>query len=320
MERQYDVISIGFIAQDILMTNIPKDALERDASTADQVIFSSGGDANNEAVTLARLGDKAALLVKIGTDTVGNTIYDGLSEEPLDLSLIIRDDRARMPLAICVIQPDGNRSFLLGMGKDYFLTLEDVDLSLVQKARAITVGSLFSLERLDHGGITAIFKEARKYGTITIADMTADLKKIGPEAISDVYPYTDFMMPSLEEATYVTGETDPDKIADWFLAAGVKNVVLKLGGDGCFVKNAQERFYTDPFQIEPVDTTGCGDNFVAGFTHCLIRGKSLRECADFACGVGALNALGIGAHLTVKSEQHVLDFMNSTPRAALNRG
>ena len=63
-----------------------------------------------------------------------------------------------------------------------------------------------------------------------------------------VYPYTDYLMPSYDEAIYVTGEKDPDKIADYFLDAGVKNVVLKLGGEGCFFKNREKRFFTDPFR------------------------------------------------------------------------
>ena len=126
-------------------------------------------------------------------------------------------------------------------------------------------------------------------------------------------------MPSYDEAVYVTGEKDPDAIADVFLNAGVKNVVLKMGAEGCFFKSGEKRFFTDPFKIKPLDTTGCGDNFVAGFVHCLLKGMEPEACAEFACGAGALNSQGLGAHLYIRSEQHVEEFIRQAEKAALNR-
>ena len=165
-----------------------------------------------------------------------------------------------------------------------------------------------------------IFKTARESGAITIADMTFDMKKLGPRQFDSLYPYVDYCMPSYEEANYVTGETDPEAMADAFLKLGVKHVLIKLGGEGCFFKDKEKCFYTDPYKITPVDTTGCGDNFVAGFTHCLLKGLPVEECAEFASAVGALNSQGLGAHLTVKSEEQVRRFMEETEKVAFHRG
>lgn len=320
MNRKYDVICLGIICQDIVMTDIPEDALRHDSIIAKKVIVTSGGDATNQAVTLSRLGSKTALLLKMGLDSISNSVYDELSKEPLDLSLIIREEKAKITLSVCVIKPNGERTFLVGKGSENcFLTMEDINLNLLKETKAITIGSLFTLKDLDCGGISKIFQKAREYGTITICDMAIDMMKIGPGAVMDVYPYTDYMMPSLEEAHYVTGETDPDKIADTLLSNGVKTVILKMGAEGCFVKNKEVRFFCDPYDINPVDTTGCGDNFLAGFTHYIIQGKSLKDAIQFACATGALNAMGLGAHLTVHSEEQVLEFMRTHKQVSLNR-
>ena len=320
MCKKYDVICIGFIVQDIVMSNIPYDALTRDTSVADEGLITSGGDAANQAVTLSYLGSHTALLVKIGWDTVGNTIYSGLENDPLDLDLIIRDERATMMLSIVVIMPDGERAFLVKPGNEYYyLKPEDVPDEVLRQTRAITIGSLFCLPGLDGPGVAGILERAHKYDVITICDITYDLNNIGPDAQRCVYPHVDYMMPSMEEALYITGEKDPDKIADTFLSWGVKNVLLKLGSEGCFFKNSTERFFSDPYQVTTVDTTGCGDSFVAAFTHGLLKGWSHEKCADFACATGALNATGLGAHLTIKSEQQVLDFMASTPKTIMGR-
>ncbi len=321
MKKTYDVVCIGFVVQDIIITNIPFDALSRDTSVADSGIITSGGDAANEAVTLSRLGSRAALLVKIGRDSIGNSIYSTLESEPLDRSLIIRDDTAEMMLAIVAIKPDGERSFLVKPGNDAcHLTPQDISDAVLQQTRAVTVGSLFCLPGLDGMGMADILARAGSYGALTLCDMTYDLNQIGPAAMLPVYPHIDYILPSLEEAIYATGETEPHKIADYFLAHGVKNVVIKLGGDGCFFQNQNESFYTDPYCPDVIlDTTGCGDTFTGAFTHALLKGWPLRKCTAFACAAGALNATGIGAHHTVESEAQVLTFMENTPRKHLSR-
>ncbi len=320
MSKKYDAVCIGFIVQDIIVTDIPEDALTKDTSVAKEALITSGGDAGNEAITLAHLGSRTAPLVKIGRDAVGNSIYSILENEPVDRSLIIRDSAAEMMMAIVVIKPDGERSFLVKKGNSHYQLLpEEIPEEALKDTRAVTVGSLFCLPGLDGAPIAGILERARSYGAITICDMSHDLEHIGPEAQLPVYPHVDYMMPSLEEAHYVTGETDPDKIADYFLSRGVGNVVLKLGADGCFFKNAQKRFFSDPYEIKAVDTTGCGDNFLGGFTHALLKGWPIETCTDFACAVGAINATGLGAHHTIKSEQQVLSFMESANRRSIIR-
>lgn len=320
MNKEFDVICIGCIVQDILITDIPHDALSRDTSIASSAMITSGGDAANESVTLGRLGSKTALLVKIGTDSLGNSIYSTLDDEPVDRSLIVRDNEAEMMLAIVVIMPDGDRSFLVKRGNEKsYLIPEEISDEALKSARAVTVGSLFCLPGLDGEGIASVLKRAQSFGVITICDMTHDINNIGPEAQLCVYPHVDYLMPSLEEATYVTGETDPDKIADYFLAKGAKNVVLKLGADGCFFKNAEKRFFADPYDITAVDTTGCGDCCLGGFTHALLKGWPIEKCVDFACATGAINATGVGAHHTIQNEAHVLSFMETTPHRVIER-
>ena len=320
MSRSYDAVCIGFIVQDIMITDIPEDALTRDTTIGGTAMVTSGGDAGNEAITLGNLGSKTALLTKIGTDSIGNSIQAIVEQEPVDTSLIIRDECAEMMMAIVVIKPNGDRSFLVKQGNTaYYLKPDDISDNVLKNTRAITIGSLFCLPGLDGPGIANVLRRAQHFGTLTICDMTHDSCKIGPHAMDCVYPHVDYMMPSMEEAYYVTGETDPDLIADYFLSQGVKNVVLKLGGDGCFFKNNSQRFFSDPYVVKAIDTTGCGDNFLGGFTHALLKGWDMEHCCDFACAVGALNATRLGAHHVIKSEQQVLDFMKSTPQKHLIR-
>lgn len=319
--KKYDVICIGQVVQDIMVTNIPENALTSGTDTvmAGQVLLASGGDAVNEAAMLAKLGNHSALLTRLDKRNVGDMIYGDLVREGVDTSLLTRPDDCKTFSTVVVVKQNGDHSFLIGPGENFMLKMSDIDLSVFEETRAVTAGSIYGLGELDTGGLAVIFEKAQKAGAITLADMNFDTLGLGPHAIDSVYPYTDYLMPSYDEAVYVTGERGPDKIADVFLAAGVKNVVLKMGEEGCFFKSAKKRFFTDPYKVNPVDTTGCGDNFVAAFLHCLLKGMEPEECAEFACGAGALNSQGIGAHLYVRSEDHIRQFMASAEKRELHR-
>lgn len=321
MQKKYDVICIGQVTQDILVENVPQNAfmMETDTVKADSLTISPGGDAVNEAIILSRFGENAAVMIRLDRRNVGDIIYKELQDENVDVSLVSRQDDCENFTSMIFIHPDGDHDFIVGPGKNYSLRRTDVDFHIFCDTRAVSAASLFTLGELDTDGIEEIFRNAKKAGAYTFADANFDLKEIGPCAVKGIYPYTDYLMPSLNEAIYMTGKKEPDEIADWFLQQGVKNVVLKLGDQGCFFKNTEECFYTDPFVVSPVDTTGCGDNFAAAFIHGILKGMPHKECTEFACGAGALNSQGIGAHMVIRSEQQVLDFMKKTSKRDIKR-
>lgn len=308
---KYDILCVGDATLDIIMAGIPEDIFSRDSTLASTSKWLVGGDAANQACTFDALGMKTALTAKIGTDLVGNTIYQMLSESTIDLSYMIRTPDKVSGYCVAVVQPNGQRCFLLSMGDgDRDLKPEEIDFSVLDETCAVSVGSLFCLYEMDIRGTRMLFEAARKKGVLTFADMTGDSFKIGPQALNDIYPFTDYLLPSLEEGIYVTGKSDPGEIAQWFLDHGVSNVLVKLGEKGCFFKNATEAFYTPAFSVDAIDTTGCGDNFSAAFITSLLQGKTAAEAIRFGNAAGAINATGIGAHGNVKSYEQVKKFLD----------
>ena len=80
--------------------------------------------------------------------------------------------------------------------------------------------------------------------------------------IKEALSFVDYFFPNYEEASDLTGKKDIDDIAEAILAAGVKNVVIKSGSDGCFVKNAFTSVSIPAYRNEsPVDTIGAGRQF-----------------------------------------------------------
>ena len=67
------------------------------------------------------------------------------------------------------------------------------------------------------------------------------------------------------------------------------------------------------YEIEVVDTTGCGDAFSAGFLRGLSLGRSLRESAQLGCATAAQVAQGLGTDAGSYDLASVEAFMASTP-------
>jgi sugar/nucleoside kinase (ribokinase family) len=236
-----------------------------------------------------------------------------LDEEAFDLSYLIRCADKESGCCVVIVKDNGERSFIVSRAAgDSDLRLNEIDLSLLDETRAVSIGSLFCLKELDAGGAREIFKAARGKGVLTFADMTADAFQIGGNAVADVYPYTDYLIPSLEEGRYVTGLRTPEEIAGSLLEKGAGTVVLKLGEEGCYVKTRDGAFFSDPFLIEPRDTTGCGDNFTAAFITGVLKGLPLRECTTLGNAAGALNATQTGSHGAVNGMERLRTFINET--------
>ena len=317
---QYDILCVGACVQDILIEGIEARDFCNPVTILDRVIFTSGGDATNEAVVLSRLGNRTALVAKVDRGTVGDAIYLDLQRAGVDTSQIIRDGNSRSTTTFVMINSRGDHNFFLSKGENEGIALEEIDLLALRHARAICVGSMYTSYKLDQGGIVELMKIAKKAGLITFADMDHDVEKLGPHAMDQVYPYIDYLLPSIDEASYITGKQDEKEAADKILDSGVKTVVIKLGERGCYVKSKEEAFYVDAFKVDAKDTTGCGDNFVAGFIHSILRGKSLKDSAKFACAAGALNSLEIGGHMAVKNEQQVEQFLEAAAVRKIERG
>jgi sugar/nucleoside kinase (ribokinase family) len=127
-----------------------------------------------------------------------------------------------------------------------------------------------------------------------------------------VLPYTDYFMPSIEEAQALCGLSDHGDTARFFLDMGVKACVLTLGGDGAYYHDAEGRkFHLPSFDIDVKCTCGCGDAFDAGFAVGLVNGFDPETTVRFAQATSALNATGLGSQAGVKDFSHTLAFMKT---------
>jgi ribokinase len=108
-------------------------------------------------------------------------------------------------------------------------------------------------------------------------------------------PQLDLLFVNESEAEQLTGWAPPNEAARCLRDHGASDVIIKLGPRGCvwYSEDGTEHCCA-AFKIEPVDSTGAGDAFVAGFLAALHRGRSPESASLFANAVGALVTTKLG--------------------------
>ena len=304
--NRFDVVCIGVVLIDLPLGPLDEKIFHEETSMVSSIALTTGGDALNEAIVLARLGKKPALIGQIGTDMLGDIIVRRCEEEGVDHSGLRMDPEVETRINVVVIGKDGQRHFVKtqGAGSRSFRT-DEIDYSLIGNAKAVSLASIFCSKLRDPETICRIVKTAREKGAVTFADMVPMTGDETIRDIADALPYLDYFMPNLEEAAMLTGLDDPDQMADCLLRYGIKNVVVKMGREGCLIKNNKESYLVPAYPADAIDTTGAGDNFAAGFITAVLDGLKLEDCGAFANAVAAASTEAVGAVGGVKNKRQI---------------
>ena len=290
---KHEVLVVGAALTDLQIAPVPMDIMSRALTPIESFHLTIGGDAPNEATILARLGHQVSLMTMIGDDEPGQVVLRHCRENGIDTDAFrIRSD---MPTAINVglISGEGVRSCLTPRKSNLWqYGPEDLDYEALKEGyQILSFASLCTFERIDGKPLADFFRAAKEAGLIICADMNAGMIDFSgkTEEYKEVLSYVDYFFPNRTEAALMTGETDPERMADVFLSWGVGHIIVKTGAEGCILKSAEEHHVLPAYKKAVcVDETGAGDNFAAGFISALLEGKSFRECAEYATAVASI--------------------------------
>lgn len=247
-----------------------------------------GGDTLNTAIHLARLGDDVGYLTALGDDPFSRELRQAWQAEGLDLSMVLTDPERRPGLYAITNDPDGERQFTYWRGESAargLFALPGIDAAVEAAARAdLLVFSMISLAILPPQGREDLFRLARlvrdRGGRVAFdTNYRPRLWRDQAEARAahaEAMRHSDIGLPTLEDEAALTGADDLATIRDLWREAGVAEVVVKCGGDGCFVDG---ECVPPPARLSPLDTSGAGDAFNAAYLHARMGGRSPREAA-----------------------------------------
>jgi sugar/nucleoside kinase (ribokinase family) len=142
-----------------------------------------------------------------------------------------------------------------------------------------------------------ILAHARERGVTTSADILAPGEQASQimDWIAPVFGELDYLLPNDEQVLGLTGEGDLAAGCRALIRRGVGCVVATCGADGALVVDEEGSEPVPAFDVEVLDTTGCGDAFSAGFLRGLSLGRSRRDAAVLGCAAAAMVAQGLGS-------------------------
>jgi 2-dehydro-3-deoxygluconokinase len=121
----------------------------------------------------------------------------------------------------------------------------------------------------------------------------------------------DVFLPSPEDITTLSGESDPERAMQWCLDAGAKSVALKLGGMGVLCHSEEGSFRLDAHRVQVVDATGAGDCFAGSFLARLSAGASFRSAVEYANAAAAITTTRFGAVAPIPERAQVEAFLRA---------
>ncbi|MCB1339771.1 MAG: adenosine kinase [Pseudooceanicola sp.] len=244
-----------------------------------------GGSVANTIAGAGALGLATAFIGRVRDDALGRFYAGAMQDNGIDFANPpVAGGELPTSRSMIFVSPDGERSMNTYLGISSELSSADVSKDVAGRARIMFLeGYLFDKDK----GKTAFLEAAR--------DCRASGGKTGI-AISDPFCVerhrADFLRLIEHDLDFVIGneaeirslyETDDLEEALAKVSAICPLVVCTRSGDGVSVVADGARIDVPVVKVVPVDATGAGDQFAAGFLFGLATGRDLETCAKIGC-------------------------------------
>ncbi len=234
-----------------------------------------GGANCNTMRAIALLGGQSGFIGKVGDDNLGQFYEEALLKAGVASYLI----KTEGPSGACTvfISPDGERTMGTFLGPAPTISPDEITEDVLRGYDCIHIeGYLIVNEEL----VRETMKKAKRLGLKVALDLANyNIVNAYKGLLEEVIPqYVDILFANASEAEAFTGL--PAQEAVKALEKQVHVALVTLGKDGSLIGSEGKFYHVDAEGGKPVDTTGAGDNFAAGFLYGQSVGASLVQSAQ----------------------------------------
>jgi sugar/nucleoside kinase (ribokinase family) len=290
IRRIEGVLCCGNVSYDIPVWPVDSVAWGK-SMWVDEITFSVGGNGANTSYALATLGAPVRLTGMVGRDAQGDAIIRILEAAGVQLDIHRSDNPTTS--TVVLVQSSSDRTFVHRPGASRDVTADMLTYSAPGFSH-FHLANPFSLPIVRTAG-GEIMAQAKAAGLTTSLDTAWDAKNRWMEDIGPCLCNTDLLFVNDSESEMLTGSSDPCEAARIFRKHGAKDIVIKVGPQGCLIFDQAGESHVPGFAVTAKDTTGAGDCFVGAFLAGVHRGLDYVEAARIANAAGAMNVEQLGA-------------------------
>jgi len=296
------VYVIGAVNMDLSGT--PNTALRLVDSNPGRISLSPGGVGRNIAENLRLLDRKVSLITIMGEDTYADIIREHCVNTGIDLQYSFTDPLGRTSVYLCINEQNGD------------LHTAVADMTICEQLTPEKLEPLLPV--LNHGKMVIVDANLPEEtiawiaGKVTVP-IAADPVSVSKAArLKPLLSRLTLIKPNVPEAELLTGmsiqgDMNLSRAADALHRLGVKRVYISLGADGVWADDVKEGGTMLPCAPGPVvNTTGCGDAFVAAAADAFLNGLGTIEAARRALAASAICA-GDSAAVSKMLSQEAID-------------
>jgi sugar/nucleoside kinase (ribokinase family) len=284
-------IAMGVHVLDVLVRPVEAIPEGQGGQLVEEIRMTAAGSAGGAALVLAKLGASVRSAGAVGTDPVGDMLVRLLERDGVDTSLLVRRSDVQTSASVLPIRPDGSRPAFHVVGANGTYGPDDAPWDEIAAADFLHLGGP---EFMGGEAAAKILSFAREHGVTTSADVLAPGDQGLIDWIAPALEHLDWFLPNDEQAMGFTGESDLEAACRALVGRGAGCVAATCGGDGVLLVDGTGSERVPAFEVDVVDTTGCGDAFSAGLLRGLSLGRSQTEAATLGCATAALVAQGLG--------------------------
>ena len=237
-----------------------------------------GGSVCNTMRAMAKLGAASGFIGKIGSDDIG-TFYEKALESAGVSPYFIKTDGVSGCCTV-LISPDGERTMCTFLGPAPTIAPEEISESILSAYQCIYLeGYLIVNEDL----VRSTLQKAKKMGLRIAMDLSNfnivnAFKGLWEEIIPE---YVDILFSNESEAEAFTGLKPNEAVKK--LSEIVEISVVTIGKEGALIGSKGNVIAVSAEGGKPLDTTGAGDNFAAGFLY----GQSVEATLEQSARIGS---------------------------------
>jgi sugar/nucleoside kinase (ribokinase family) len=291
--------------------NLPKGSMQLiDETDADKIesflsgkdiSLVSGGSAANSVHGLARLGVSCGYVGTVYNDELGNFYRKDLNEAGIDA--ILFDGKCKTGRANTFVSPDSERTFATYLGASSEINIEDITEDTFKGFDIFHIEGyqVYNTPLIDH-----CLKLAKSLGLTVSIDMASfNVVEDNLEFLKKAIPaYVDIVFANEEEAKAYTGKEPAEALN--IIADQCDIAIVKVGKDGSLIKSENTIYTVDAVPCKPVDTTGAGDQYAAGFLYGLIQELSFDKCGQIGAVIAGRVIEKYGARIQEKDWSDLL--------------